>query len=93
VKLVGVNAESGKKLLFTVALIVVALSLSKVSRSLARGVTTRGERSAFWVRQAIHLATALVLVLGIASIWFTTRRVSRPPRVSSPRVSRLHCSA
>ncbi|MEW6267979.1 MAG: mechanosensitive ion channel family protein [Thermodesulfobacteriota bacterium] len=70
VKLVGVNAESGKKLLFTLALIVVALLASKLLRGLARGVTERGERSAFWVRQAIHLATAFVLVLGIASIWF-----------------------
>ena len=28
------------------------------------------ERVAFWTRQAIHLTTALVLVLGVVSIWF-----------------------
>lgn len=70
VKLVGVNADSGKKLLFTIVLVVVALTIGRAVRSVARGVTARGERTAFWVRQGIHLATALVLVLGIASIWF-----------------------
>lgn len=70
VKLVGVNAENGKKLIFTIVLIAVMTLLSKLLRRLARGASRRGERTAFWVRQGIHLATALVLLLGIASIWF-----------------------
>ena len=70
VKLVGVNAENGKKLLFTVALVVVMLLLSKLLRAAARGATARGERTAFWARQGIHLFTAVVLAVGIASIWF-----------------------
>jgi small-conductance mechanosensitive channel len=70
VKLVGINAENGKKLLFTLVLIVVLMIVSKLLRSLARGVTKRGERFAFWTRQAVHVFTAMVLILGIASIWF-----------------------
>jgi small-conductance mechanosensitive channel len=70
VKLVGVNAENGKKLLFTLILILVVLLLSRVLRFFARGVTARGERVAFWVRQGIHVFTALILFLGILSIWF-----------------------
>lgn len=70
IRLVGINAENGIKLLFTLALVVVMLLLSKLLRTLARGVTRRGERTAFWVRQGIHVFTALVLIIGIASIWF-----------------------
>jgi small-conductance mechanosensitive channel len=70
VRLVGVNAESGKKLLFSVALVVALMLLSKLLRRLTHGVTKRGERTAFWARQGIHLFTAVVLVLGVASIWF-----------------------
>jgi small-conductance mechanosensitive channel len=70
VKLVGFNAANGTKLLFTLALFVVVLLLSKLLRRLARGVTRSGERVAFWVRQGIHVFTALVLIVGTASIWF-----------------------
>jgi small-conductance mechanosensitive channel len=70
VRLVGVNAENGKKLLFTVALIVVLMILSKLLRLLARGVSKRGQRIAFWFRQGIHVFTAIVLIVGVVSIWF-----------------------
>lgn len=70
VKLVGVNAENGKKLLFTLTLVVVMLLLSKLLRRFARGVSMQGQRSAFWARQGIHLFTAVVLLLGVVSIWF-----------------------
>src|SRR5436309_293365 len=70
VKLVGINAENGKKLLFTLVLIVVMSVASKVLRTISRGVTRRGERIAFWMRQGIHVFTAVVLIVGIASIWF-----------------------
>ncbi len=70
VKLVGVNAENGKKLLFTLILLAVALLLSRLLRKLARGVTRQGERTAFWVRQAIHVSTSLLVIIGAISIWF-----------------------
>ena len=58
VKLVGFNAENGTKLLFTLVLIAVMMALSKLLRRLARSVTARGERTAFRVRQGIHVFTA-----------------------------------
>jgi small-conductance mechanosensitive channel len=70
VKLVGFNASNGTKLIFTIALFVVALLLSKLLRRFARGVSRRGRRVAFWVRQGIHVFTALVLLVGTVSIWF-----------------------
>jgi small-conductance mechanosensitive channel len=70
VKLVGINAESGKKLLFTLVLIVVMLLISRGLRALAQGVSRRGQRVAFWVRQGIHVLTTAVLIVGITSIWF-----------------------
>src|SRR6185437_11875261 len=70
VKLVGINAENGAKLLFTVILFTVILLLSRGARWLARGATRRSERTAFWVRQGINVGTALVLLIGTASIWF-----------------------
>jgi small-conductance mechanosensitive channel len=70
VRLVGINADSGKKLLFTLALIAFMMLLSKLLRAATRGVRGRGEKTAFWVRQGIHLFTAVVLVVGVCSIWF-----------------------
>ena len=79
VKLVGFNAENGKKLLFTLALVVLLLVISKMLRRLMHGVTARGEGTAFWARQGIHVFTAVVLILGIASIWFDD-----PTRLTTP---------
>src|SRR4051812_32497845 len=70
VRLIGINATSGKKLLFSVVLIVLMTPISKLLRAVSQGVTRRGEKIAFWVRQAIHLLPALVLVVGLVSIWF-----------------------
>lgn len=70
VKLVGFIAENGRKLLFTLALVVVLLAISKLLRRLAHSVNEAGERTAFWTRQGIHVFTALTLLAGVASIWF-----------------------
>ena len=70
IKLVGINAENGIKLLFTIILIMVVMAVSKLLRLAARGVSHRGERIAFWVRQGIHVLSAAVVIVGIASIWF-----------------------
>ena len=72
VKLVGVNAENGWKLLFTLVLVVLLLLLSRVLRWVVEAVLvgrTR-ERLGFWTQQGIHLATAVLLLLGVVSIWF-----------------------
>jgi small-conductance mechanosensitive channel len=72
VKLVGVNAENGKKLLFTLAFIVAVWLLARLARLIVyRLLAGSGrERVRFWARQAIQLSAAVVLLLGIASIWF-----------------------
>jgi small-conductance mechanosensitive channel len=70
IKLVGVNAENAMKLLFTLALIVAVILISKLLRALVRGVNQRQQRVAFWFRQGVHVFFAVVLIMGIASIWF-----------------------
>jgi small-conductance mechanosensitive channel len=72
VKLVGVNAENGKKLLFTLAFMLAIWLLARLARLIVYRLLagTGRERVRFWARQAIQLSTAVVLLLGIASIWF-----------------------
>jgi len=72
IKLVGITAENGWKLLFTVVIIVVALLLNRGLKALAvRLLGGRwNDRPAFWARQGINILTAVVLVLGIVSAWF-----------------------
>jgi small-conductance mechanosensitive channel len=72
VKLVGVNAENGKKLLFSVILLLVLVGVSRGLSFLIRKLFPAPEsiRVTFWSRQAIHLVTAIVLVVGLVSIWF-----------------------
>jgi small-conductance mechanosensitive channel len=75
VRLVGVNATSGKKLLFTLALIIVMLLLNALLKWLMSAVFQGrrggvGERIAFWARQAVRVLVAFVLVIGVVSIWF-----------------------
>ncbi|MDQ2694054.1 MAG: mechanosensitive ion channel family protein [Pseudomonadota bacterium] len=72
IRLVGINAENGTKLLLTLACIVMIVILGRLLRGVA-ALMLRGqhrERAAFWTRQGIRLVTALLLLLGIISIWF-----------------------
>ena len=72
VELLGFTAESGRKLLLSIALftiVIVARRLLRVVLSVAlRG--ERLERPRFWVRQALNIIAAAVIVLGMLSIWF-----------------------
>jgi small-conductance mechanosensitive channel len=72
VRLVGVNAENGRKLLFTIAFVLALLLLRAGLRWLAaRALAGRvEERVQFWVRQGIGLAVTALLTIGVASIWF-----------------------
>ena len=72
IKLVGVNAENGWKLIFTVVFIAVLLLLTYFLRRAARYVLHgRGyERVEFWTRQGIGLLAASLLLMGATSIWF-----------------------
>jgi small-conductance mechanosensitive channel len=70
VRLIGINAENAKKVLFSVVLVALLMLLSKGLRLVTRGITRRGERVAFWVRQGIRVFTAVVALIGLVSIWF-----------------------
>ncbi len=72
IRLLFLTEENGTKLLLTAVLVAVLLVLRRltrgVSRLVLRGVRNEGAR--FWTRQAINLAVALLLLLGVLSIWF-----------------------
>lgn len=72
---VGVNPENGSKLLLSLAFIVIVIVISRTLRWLV-GIGLRNTASAsvqtrFWTRQAISLAGAVILILGLLSIWFS----------------------
>lgn len=73
VTLVGVSKTTGVKLLFTLALILVVVLLRGLVLLLARralGGRVADQRR-FWTRQGIQVLVAMVLILGIVSIWVT----------------------
>lgn len=72
IKLIGVNAANGQKLLLTIGAIFVVWLLQHLARRIARKVwrARHHERTLFWTRQGINLATALILLLVLLSIWF-----------------------
>ena len=72
VKLVGMNAENGTKLLITLGLILLLYVLGRAVQALAAWLLReRGnEKVSFWVRQGIRLFTTTILLIGIVSIWF-----------------------
>ena len=72
VKLVGINGENGKKLLFSLVYIVIVWLLAWGIGALARAlIRKRSLRVAFWIEQAIHLLSAAMLIIGVCSIWFS----------------------
>ena len=72
VRLVGVNAENGKKLLFSVVFVIGVLFLGRVLRWLAhRNAWDRASRRlAFWAHQGISITVAIITIVGLVSIWF-----------------------
>lgn len=70
VKLLGVDAHNGHKLLMTLALLVVLYVFSKIVRGIANAVTGRGRQAAFWTKQGTSLLLFVLGVLGVCSIWF-----------------------
>jgi small-conductance mechanosensitive channel len=72
IKLVGFNAENGKKLLFTIVFIFLVILLARGLHALMHWLLRRSgnKRVEFWTRQSIHLLATVLLLLGILSIWF-----------------------
>ena len=72
VKLVGLTAENEKKLLFSLAFILLAILVGRVLRWLTGLLLRkrREQRIAFWTRQAIQLITSILILMGLISVWF-----------------------
>lgn len=70
VKLVGVNAENGRKLLFSIVYLAIIWLLAWGIGALAAAFFHRRSRVAFWIKQGIHLFFVALLIIGLASIWF-----------------------
>lgn len=70
IRLVGVSAESGAKLLISLVFIAVVVLISRLGQRLATQRTDARERTAFWARQGVRLTSFVVLILGLVSIWF-----------------------
>ena len=72
---VGLNADNGRKLLLSIIFIAVLLGASWALRALADLLVGRSKSAAvqtrFWTRQGISLLTAVILIVGIPSIWFS----------------------
>jgi small-conductance mechanosensitive channel len=72
VKLLGVNAHTGEKFLFSLAMVAIFVAFRVLfhaaARLLVRGF--KGERVRFWAHQAINFLSVVILILGLASIWF-----------------------
>jgi small-conductance mechanosensitive channel len=71
VQLVGVNVETGAKLLVSIAFILfVVLASRGLQRFALRASGGPRSRAGFWLRQGIRLGASVVLALGLISIWF-----------------------
>lgn len=70
VKLLGLNLNNGRKLLFTVTFFLFLYLLGKLLRFIAHKLGGSRQRTAFWTRQGISLAMFLLGVIGFLSIWF-----------------------
>ena len=71
IKLVGVDAINGKKLVFALIFIASMWLLGYAINVIARVVIPRRyERARFWTRQGIRLSMALIALIGLLSIWF-----------------------
>ena len=71
VKLVGLNAEVGQKVLFTVVLVLGLWAIGRGISAVLRAANRRDQppKWVFWVRQVERLAIFAVATLGLVSIW------------------------
>jgi len=71
---VGLTEQNGRKLLlsigFCIAIAVVRILVRNLCRVVLRGEAPRAIQARFWAHQAINLSSSLLVVLGLASIWF-----------------------
>ena len=70
IKLIGINAENGHKLLFTAVFLGILWGVTHLVRSAIRKAVPRDTSAAFWSRQFISIAALVLTVIGLVSIWF-----------------------
>lgn len=72
IRLVGINAENGQKLLYSIVFFLAVLLLQRVLRLGFQRLYLRrpSERLRFWMIQGVNIVTLLLFVLGFLSIWF-----------------------
>jgi small-conductance mechanosensitive channel len=72
IRLVGITAESGRKLLLTLAVLAVLYLLGKLMERLTRAGFSSEEHAhtRFWWRQTVRLVTAGLGTILLVSIWF-----------------------
>ena len=74
IRWVGVNPENGQKLLLSIVFIIVIVVIRSALRWIAgramNSTDLSTKQTKFWVRQGISLVSAIILILGLLSIWF-----------------------
>jgi small-conductance mechanosensitive channel len=72
VTLIGATSHNLHKLVLTIAFIAIAWAFAWVLRQVLRLLvgTRTGTQVHFWAKQGVSLAVAIIVILGIASIWF-----------------------
>lgn len=73
VTLVGLNAETGLKALYSIAFVLGVLLLRMLALVVIRRILGGevADQRRFWARQGVQVAAAVVIVLGLLSIWIT----------------------
>ncbi|HEY8310480.1 MAG TPA: mechanosensitive ion channel domain-containing protein, partial [Gemmatimonadaceae bacterium] len=69
IHLIGITPENGRKLLLSIALVVIVTLVLSLARKAFHRLTHSYEHLAFWTQQATRILAFVVLVLGLISIW------------------------
>jgi small-conductance mechanosensitive channel len=72
IRLVGINADTGKKVLLSLVFVLLIVLLRKMTGYCVGRMTAKWTNrwKVFWVRQSVMLSTSLMLLVGLVSIWF-----------------------
>ena len=70
IKLVGVTAETGWKLAFSIVFILVLRLIARIAQRIAHRRLRDRQDLGFWSQQFIRIATTVLGAIGLISIWF-----------------------
>jgi small-conductance mechanosensitive channel len=70
IRFIGINAETGWKLLLSFAFVAAILLTRAVLTRVLFALADSSERTAFWGRQILSIVIALITVSALVSIWF-----------------------